>query len=170
MDTWNEFDARDYLDELLLRALEHRPQRVMYRGETVVFILERDLDGCSDPALRARLGPAGGPEARGTGSDGGTTTASTVVVQPLPREVVAAAENGCAPSANGSHPPDRKWVWEWDEESQCYALPWAKDVDPAAYPGLPFLNAMQNSPLAEALRSGEIVEEEWRALFDRSGG
>lgn len=169
MDTWNEFDARDYLDELLFRALEHRPQRVSFRGETVVFILERDLDGCSDPALRARLSPTDGAEARDTGVDGGITAASTVVVQPLPRESVAAAEHVCAPSANGCHPPDRKWVWEWDEASQSYALPWAKDVDPAEYPGLPFLNAMQNSPLAEAIRQGEILEEDWRALFDRSG-
>lgn len=104
--------------------------------------------------------PPVGPEAR---------PLTDPAVQTVPRKRKALGENAPAPSANGSHPPDRKWVWEWDEESQCYALPWAKDVDPAEYPGLPFLNAMQNSPLAEALRTGEILEEDWRALFDRGG-
>jgi hypothetical protein len=60
-------------------------------------------------------------------------------------------------------------VWEWDEESQSYALPWAKYVDPAEYPGLPFLNLMQNSPLAEALRTGEIRESDWDAWMERNG-
>ena len=58
---------------------------------------------------------------------------------------------------------ERKWVWEWDEETQSWALPWAKDADPAEHPGLEFLNFMQNSPLAQAFREGEFTPEEWDA-------
>lgn len=65
--------------------------------------------------------------------------------------------------AFGEPDGERKWVWEWDEETQSYALPWAKDVDPAGHPGLEFLNFMQNSPLAQAFRDGDFTPEEWDA-------
>jgi hypothetical protein len=59
-------------------------------------------------------------------------------------------------------------VWEWDEEAQRWALPWEKDLAPGEYPGLEFMNFMQNSPLADALRTGEISEEEWDAAMRRN--
>ncbi|HEX6369711.1 MAG TPA: hypothetical protein VF006_12395, partial [Longimicrobium sp.] len=58
---------------------------------------------------------------------------------------------------------DRKWVWEWDEETQRWALPWAKDADLAELPGLELLNFMQNSPLAQAFRDGDFTPDEWDA-------
>jgi hypothetical protein len=58
-------------------------------------------------------------------------------------------------------------VWEWDEETQRWALPWEKDLAPGEYPGLAILNFMKNSPLAEAFRTGEITEEEWDEVMRR---
>jgi hypothetical protein len=66
-------------------------------------------------------------------------------------------------SASAGATDERTWVWEWDEETQSWALPWARDADPAEYPGLAFLTLLQNSPLADAFRDGDFTPEEWDA-------
>lgn len=139
---WTLSDQDDRLREIARMALRCCPQRVTLAnlGDVVV------LSGAEYARLRGRPAPA--VEA--------TDQEEIVEVAPVaggPAQQSAAAQAG----------DERKWVWEWDEETQSWALPWAKDVDPAEHPGLEFLNFMQNSPLAQAFRDGDFTPEEWDA-------
>ncbi|MBV9110100.1 MAG: type II toxin-antitoxin system Phd/YefM family antitoxin [Gemmatimonadetes bacterium] len=40
MDTWNIIDATDHFDDLLLNALDHRPQRIEQFGRGAVVVMD----------------------------------------------------------------------------------------------------------------------------------
>lgn len=42
MQTWNIIDATDHLDELILNAIEHRPQRVEMFGLGAVVVMNAE--------------------------------------------------------------------------------------------------------------------------------
>lgn len=139
---WTFPDQDDRLREIARMALRCCPQRVTLEelGDVVVLSAPEyaRLKGNPAPAMKA-------------GNSKGTEETSPTADEPAHEH--AAVEAG----------DERKWVWEWDEETQSWALPWAKDVDPAEHPGLEFLNFMQNSPLAQAFRDGDFTPEEWDA-------
>lgn len=139
MKTWNVTDSDGTLSEAVLAARCCGPQRVTLDEEVDFMVLSEEE--------YARL--AGEPPAmNGTNApDGGGAEGAVALLQPKSAEAA----------------PERQWVWQWDEESQSYVLPWARDVDPAEQPGLEFLNSMQNSPLAQAFRDGDFTPEEWDA-------
>jgi hypothetical protein len=139
---WSFPDLDDRLREVARMALRCCPQRVSLEqlGDVVV------LSATEYARLRGKPLQAVQP-ADPEGPAGATSTADG------PAQESAAAQAG----------DERKWVWEWDEETQSWALPWAKDVDPADHPGLEFLNFMQNSPLAQAFRDGDFTPDEWDA-------
>lgn len=143
MKNWNVTDADGQLSELALEALCCGPQRVTLDGETVFVVLSA--------AEYARL----------TGET--PSTNRTDVLEGDEGSKARTPVELAHSTSRAEADQDRKWVWEWDEETQRWALPWAKDVDPAEYPGLEFLNYMQNSPLAQAFRDGDFTPEEWDA-------
>lgn len=140
MHTWKLKNAQHRLRELVRMALTKEPQRLSNGKDAVVVIAASEYDRL--------LGAM--PKEAGT------------------RETPCREERPCHGGARPRAPAmeGRKWVWEWDEKRQRWALPWEDDVDPAEHPGLEFLNAMQNSPLADMFRTGEITPEEWAALVE----
>jgi prevent-host-death family protein len=40
MDTWNIIDATDHFDDLVLNALDHRPQRIEQFGRGAVVVMD----------------------------------------------------------------------------------------------------------------------------------
>jgi hypothetical protein len=142
MKTWKLADADEELTRIVRQAVCCGAQRVTLDEDIQVVVLSA--------AEYARLTgePAAAEEA--ADPDG---TAETFRTGHGPTQESAAARAG----------DERKWIWEWDEETQSWALPWAEDADRAEYPGLPLLNFMQNSPLAQAFRDGDFTPEEWDA-------
>lgn len=141
---WTLPDLDDRLREISRMALRCCPQRVTleHLGDVVVL----------SAAEYARLrGMRAAPAVQAAGSEETTTEALPTAGGPAQESAAAGADDA------------RKWVWEWDEETQSWALPWARDADPAEHPGLEFLNFMQNSPLAQAFRDGDFTPEEWDA-------
>jgi hypothetical protein len=143
MKTWNVTDADGTLSEAVLAALCRGPQRVTLDDEVDFVVL-------SEEEYARLAGETWSPNGTEAPESGEAAEAQTPV------------GSAQSPSSAGAD-QDRKWIWEWDEEAQRWALPWAKDVDPAEHPGLEFLNFMQNSPLAEAFREGRFTPEEWDA-------
>jgi hypothetical protein len=139
---WSLPDEDDRLREIARMALRCCPQRVTIEDLGKVVVLSAD------------------EYARLTGKHPSTDMPSHAKVEAPSEAAIGQARQGSAPEVSEG---ERKWVWEWDEETQSYVLPWAKDVDPAEHPGLEFLNFMQNSPLAQAFRDGDFTPEEWDA-------
>lgn len=139
---WVLSDLDDRMREIARMALRCCPQRVTLEclGDVVVLSAAEYARLRGNPAPAMEAADAGG-------SAEGSLTAHA------PEHESAAAQGD----------DERKWVWEWDEETQSWVLPWAKDADPAEHPGLEFLNFMQNSPLAQAFRDGDFTPEEWDA-------
>jgi hypothetical protein len=136
---WSLPDEDDRLKEIARMALRCCPQRVTLESLGDVVVLSA-TEYARLTGKETSLDASGAEvESQGTGYEARSDPAST--------------------EPDG----ERKWVWEWDEETQSYALPWARDVDPAEHPGLEFLNFMQNSPLAQAFRDGDFTPEEWDA-------
>ena len=142
MKNWKLIDFNEELGAIAAHAHGCGPQRVTVNGNVDVVVLS--------PAEYARLSGEPLPENR--------------VGRPVEAERQCRTAEGPKPEpASAKGGDERKWVWEWDEETQSWALPWAKDVDPAEHPGLEFLDFMQNSPLAQAFRDGDFTPEEWDA-------
>jgi hypothetical protein len=140
MKTWNLTDADGHLSEVVLSALCRGAQRVTLDDEVDFVILGEEE--------YARL--TGQPDAVSPGTEPES-------------EEHRAPDRPEQQSASATAADERNWAWEWDEETQSWALPWARDADPAEYPGLAFLTLLQNSPLADAFREGDFTPEEWDA-------
>lgn len=175
MHTWKLKNAQHRLRELVRLALTNEPQRLSNGRDAVVVIAaseyDRLLGGRATRAAQIASAAAGERRprpsflARIKNLRGGRRVAEREPdVSAGPRDAPAHSAKRPAPGEPGS---DRQWVWEWDEEAQRWALPWEKDLAPGEYPGLDLMNFMQNSPLAEAFRTGEITEEEWDEVMRR---
>lgn len=139
---WSLPDEDDRLREIARMALRCCPQRVTLESLGTVVVL-----GAAEYArLTGKESPLDVPPPE-------EVRAELQPSDPRAQEVSTAAHDH----------RDREWVWEWDEETQSYVLPWAKDADPGDHPGLELLNFMQNSPLAQAFRDGDFTPEEWDA-------
>lgn len=142
MTNWKLVDFNEELGEIAAHAHGCGPQRVTVNGKVDVVVLS--------PAEYSRL-------------MGEAPSATDTDAQSDPDEAERVLSEAAQATPRPEDHPDRKWIWEWDEETQRWALPWAKDADPAEHPGLEFLNFMQNSPLAQAFRDGDFTPEEWDA-------
>jgi hypothetical protein len=176
MHTWKLKNAQHRLRELVRLALTKEPQRLSNGKDTVVVIAASEYERLL--GVRATRAPQPAPAAAGERRmrpsflariknlrGGGPVAKREPHVLEERRAAPAHSVQRPAPGEPGS---DRQWVWEWDEEAQRWALPWEKDLAPGEYPGLEFMNFMQNSPLTDALRTGEISEEEWDAAMRRN--
>jgi hypothetical protein len=174
MHTWKLKNAQHRLRELVRLALTKEPQRLSNGRDAVVVIAASEYDRLlGGRATRAaQAAPAGERRMRPSflariknARGGRRVTEREPDVSEVRRDAAVHSAQRPAPGEPGS---DRQWVWEWDEKAQRWALPWEKDLAPGEYPGLEFMNFMQNSPLADALRTGEISEEEWDAAMRRN--
>lgn len=175
MHTWKLKNAQHRLRELVRLALTKEPQRMSNGKDAVVVIAASEYDRLL--GVRAKRAPQTVPAAAG---ERRTRPSFLARIKNLrdggpvaKREPDGLEEHGDAPVRSAQRPApgepgsDRQWVWEWDEETKRWALPWEKDLAPGEYPGLELMNFMQNSPLAEAFRTGEITEEEWDEVMRR---
>ncbi|HEX8318990.1 hypothetical protein [Longimicrobium sp.] len=176
MHTWKLKNAQHRLRELVRLALTKEPQRLSNGKDAVVVIAASEYDRLLGVSAKraSQAMPAAAGERRTRPSflariknlrDGGSVAKREPDVPAERRDAPVHSAQRPAPGEPGS---DRQWVWEWDEGAQRWALPWEKDLAPGEYPGLEFMNFMQNSPLADALRTGEISEEEWDAAMRRN--
>jgi hypothetical protein len=175
MHTWKLKNAQHRLRELVRLALTKEPQRLSNGKEAVVVIAAREYDRLLGARAKraSQAAPAAAGERRTRPSflariknlrDGARVAKRERDLWEARRDVPVHSAQRPAPGEPGS---DRQWVWEWDEESQRWALPWEKDLAPGEYPGLEILNRAKNSPLAQAFRTGEITEEEWDEAMRR---
>lgn len=175
MHTWKLKNAQHRLRELVRLALTKEPQRLSNGKDAVVVIAASEYDRLVGvrPNRASQAVPAAAGERRTRPSflariknlrGRGPVAKHGPDALAGPRDAPVRSAQRPAPGEPGS---DRQWVWEWDEEAQRWALPWEKDLAPGEYPGLDLMNFMQNSPLAEAFRTGEITEEEWDEVMRR---
>lgn len=174
MHTWKLKNAQHRLRELVRLALTKEPQRLSNGKDAVVVIAASEYDRLRGvrPKRASQAVPDAAGERRTQPSflarirnlrDGGPVAKHEPDVSEERRDAPVRSAQRPAAGEPGTH---RQWVWEWDEKRQRWALPWEDEVDPAEHPGLEFLNAMQNSPLADMFRTGEITPEEWAALVE----
>lgn len=175
MHTWKLKNAQHRLRELVRLALTKEPQRLSNGRDAVIVIAASEYERllAARPKRASTKAPPIATSERRTPSSFLPRIENLRGVEPVgnreayaPQEHPDAVRSAPRP-APGEPGSDRQWVWEWDEETKRWALPWEKDLAPGEYPGLELMNFMQNSPLAEAFRTGEITEEEWDEVMRR---